>query len=145
MPQFVITVYQHTYVDKPTVNPLPHQILGVLDEQFQITCHATNDKDAPHTMMFTWITPDGVGHNVNMTSEDDHTASSTLYISSLARSDGGTYKCYVTNNNVSNARVVTSTTVIVKGLCYNMHIILGCNIAIMLNRTSTTAIEFYCY
>ena len=71
-------------------------------------------------MMFTWMTPDGVDHNVNMTSEDDaHTASSTLYISRLARSDNGTYKCYVTNNNVSNASVVvTSTTVIVEGWCY---------------------------
>ena len=73
-------------------------------------------------MMFTWMTPDGVAidHNVNMTSEDDdHTASSTLYISRLARSDNGTYKCYVTNNNVSNASVVTSTTVIVEGWCYS--------------------------
>ena len=92
----------------------------MLDEQFQITCNATNDNDAPHNMMFTWITPDGVDHNVNMTSEDDdHTASSTLYISRLARSDNGTYRCYVTNNNVSNASVVTSTIVIVKGLWYS--------------------------
>ena len=97
----------------------PSQTLGVLGEQFQITCNATNDKDAPHNMMFTWMTPDGVDHNVKMTSEDDdHTASSTLYISRLARSDNGTYKCYVTNNNASSASVVTSTTVIVEGLCY---------------------------
>ena len=89
-----------------------------MGEQFQITCNATNDKDAPH-MMFTWMTPDGVDPIVNMTSEDDdHTASSTLYISRLARSDNGTYKCYVTNNNVSNANVVTTTTVIVEGLYY---------------------------
>ena len=115
-----------------------------MDEQFQITCNATNDKDAPHNMMFTWMTPDGVDHNVNMTSEDDdHTASSTLYISRLTRSDNGTYKCYVTNNNVSNARVVTSTTVIVKGLCCNMYIIMDCNV--MFNRTSTTAIELHYY
>ena len=98
---------------------MPPQILGVLGEQFQITCNATNDKDAPHNMTFTWMTPDGVDHNVKMTSEDDdHTASSTLYISRLARSDNGTYKCYVTNNNASSASVVTSTTVIVEGLCY---------------------------
>ena len=103
--------------DNPTINPLQHQTLGVLDEQFQITCNATNDKDAPHNMMFTWITPDGVDYNVNMTSEDDdHSVSSTLYISRLARSDNGTYKCYVTNNNVSNASIFTSTTVIVEGL-----------------------------
>ena len=106
-----------TYIDKPTVNSLPPQTLGVLDERFQITCNATNDKDALHNMMFTWRVPDGVDHYVNMTCEDDHTASSTLYISRLAKSDNGTYKCYVTNNNVSNARVVISTTVIVKGLC----------------------------
>ena len=109
----------HINTDEPIVNALPHQTLGVLDEQFQITCNATNDKDAPHNVMFTWMTPDGVDHNVNMISEnDDHTASSTLYINRLARSDNGTYKCYVTNNNVNNASVVTSTTVIIEGWCY---------------------------
>ena len=88
-----------------------------MGEQFQITSVATNDKDAPHNMMFTWMTPDGVDYNVNITSEDDdHTASSTLYISRLARSDNGTYKCYVTNNNVSDASIFTSTTVMVEGL-----------------------------
>ena len=102
--------------DKPTVTPLPPQTLGVLNEQLQITCNAINDEDAPQNVMFTWMVPDGVDHNVNMTSEDDdHTASSTLYISRLTRSDNGTYKCNVTNNNVSS--VVTSTTVIVEGLC----------------------------
>ena len=108
----------------------------MLDEQFQITCNATNDKDAPHNMMFTWMTPDGVDHNVNMTSEDDdHTASSTLYISRLARSDNGTYKCYVTNNNVSNASVVTIVTiVIVKGWYCNMYIIMDCNVISLLER-----------
>ena len=107
----------------------------MLDEQFQITCNATNDKDAPHNMMFIWMTPDGVDHNVNMTSEDDdNTASSTLYISRLARSDSGTYKCYVTNNNVSNARVVTSTIVIVKGLCCNRYIIMDCNVICLIER-----------
>ena len=92
----------------------------MLGEQFQITCNATNDKDAPHNMMFTWMTPDGVDHNVKITGEDDdHTASSSLYISRLARSDNGTYKCYVTNNNYdSSASVVISTTVIVEGLSY---------------------------
>ena len=80
--------------------------------------------------MFTWVIPDGVDHNVNMASEDDnHTASSTLYISRLARSDSGTYKCYVTNNNVSNAIVVTSTIVIVEGWWHSytrMHHIILC-------------------
>ena len=122
---------------------LPPETVGVLGEQFQITCNATNDKDAPHNMMFTWMTPDGVDHNVKMTSEDDdHTASSTLYISRLARSDNGTYKCYVTNNNASSASVVTSTTVIVEGLCYTC-IIMECNV--MFTRTSITTTEFkYC-
>jgi len=115
----------------------------VLGEQFKITCYATNDKDAPHNMMFTWMTPDGVVHNVNMTSEDDdHTASSTLYISRLARSDNGTHKCIVTNNKVSSTSVFTSTTVIVEGLCYTC-IIMESNV--MFTRTSITAIEFYCY
>ena len=112
-------VFTHINADKPVLTQFPPQMLGVLGEQFQITCNATNDEDAPHNMMFTWMTPDGVDHNVKMTSEDDdHTASSTLYISILARSDNGTYKCYVTNNNASSASVVTSTTVIVEGLCY---------------------------
>ena len=115
----LLLMFNSTTLDKPNIIPFPPQALGVLGEQFQITCNATNDKDAPHNMMFTWMTPDGVDHNVKMTSEDDdHTASSTLYISRLARSDNGTYKCYVTNNNASSASVVTSTTVIVEGLCH---------------------------
>ena len=93
--------------------------------------------------MFTWMTPDGVDHNVKITSEDDdHTASSTLYITRLARSDNGTYKCYVTNNNASNASVVTSTTVTVEGLCYTC-IIMECNV--VFTRTSIAATEFKCY
>ena len=109
-------LFQHN-TDNPTINRLPHQTLGVLGEKFQITCNATNDKDAPHHMMFTWMTPDGVDYDVNMTSEDDdQTASSTLFISRLARSDNGTYKCYVINNNISDAIVVTSTTVTVEGV-----------------------------
>jgi len=131
------------YTDKPKVVPFPHEIHGVLGEQFKITCYATNDKDAPHNMTFTWMTPDGFVHNVNMTSEDDdHTTSSTLYISRLARSDNGTYKCIVTNNEVSSTSVVTSTTVIVEGLCYTC-IIMECNV--MFTRTFITAIEFQCY
>ena len=79
------------------------------------------------------MTPDGIDHNVNMTSEDDdHTASSTLYISRLARSDNGTYKCCVTNNNISNASVVT--IVIVKGWYCNMYIIMECNVICLLER-----------
>ena len=107
-------------IGKPKVNALPNLTFGVLGKQFQITCNATNDKDAPRDMMFTWMTPDGVDPIVKMTSEDDdHTASSTLYISRLSRSDNGTYKCYVTNNNVSSAsRVTITTTVIVEGLYY---------------------------
>ena len=121
---------------------LPNLTLGVLGEQFQITCNATNDKDAPHNMMFTWMTPDGVDPIVNMTSEDDdHTASSTLYIGRLARSDNGTYKCYVTNNNVSSANVVTSTSVIVEGWCSCLMF----QFNVVIARMSITATEFYCY
>ena len=116
----LLTTILSTFIintDNPTINLLSNQTLGVLDEQFQITCNATNDKDAPHNIMLTWMSPDGVDYNVNMTSEDDdHTASSTLYISRLARNDNGTYKCYATNNNVSDASIFTSTTVIVEGL-----------------------------
>ena len=92
--------------------------------------------------MFTWMTPYGVDPIVNMTSEDDdHTASSTLYISRLARSDNGTYKCYVTNNNVSSANVVTSTSVIVEGWCSCLMF----QFNVVIARTSITATEFYCY
>ncbi|XP_065886416.1 uncharacterized protein [Dysidea avara] len=108
--QAVIIIY-----DKPKVVQLAHQSHGVLGEEFKITCSATNDRDA-QDMTFAWIVPDGVDDFVIMTSKDDHyTASSTLYISKLARSDYGTYKCLVTNNGTKNDEsVVTSTVVIVE-------------------------------
>ena len=86
-----------------------------MDEEFQITCNATNDRDAPD-MTFTWILPDGVDHYVATREDNHYMASSTLYISRLARNDRVIYKCLVTNNQLQNGSVATSTMVIPEGL-----------------------------
>ena len=129
--------------DKPKVVQLAHQSHGVLGEEFKITCSATNDRDA-QDMTFVWIVPDGVDNFVIMTGKDDHyTASSTLYISKLARSDYGTYKCLVTNNGTKNESVVTSTVVIVEGLCMNILIVIMKYYIV--SRTFVPTTECNCY
>ena len=86
----------------------------MLGEEFQITCTATNDQDAPTNLMFSWRTPKGVEKTT--TDEDDsRTASSTLHISSVTSSDNGSkYTCNV--RNIRGGGVGTSFTLIVEGI-----------------------------
>ena len=87
----------------------------MLGEEFQITCTATNDQDAPENLMFSWRTPKGVEFNETTTDEDDsRTASSTLHINSITNSDGGQYRCIV--RNIEGGGVGTSLTLIVEGI-----------------------------
>jgi len=85
----------------------------VFGEEFQITCTATNDQDAPTNLMFSWRTPRGVEFNETTTDEDDsRTASSILHISNVTNS-GGQYRCIVRNVGGSE---VTASRLIVEGL-----------------------------
>ena len=100
------------------IKKLPQQLHIVLSEEFQITCTATNDQDAPMKLMFSWRVPDGVMFNNITTDEDDSLrASSTLHIGRVTHNHSGVYQCFVRNDghqrNSKNS--VTSTTVIVEG------------------------------
>ena len=98
----------------PIVQELPQQVHVVLGEEFQITCTATNDQDAPTNLMFSWRSPRIVEFNETTTDEDDsRTASSTLLISSVTNNDSGRYRCSVRNDGGS---AVTSLRLIVEGL-----------------------------
>ena len=87
----------------------------MLGEEFQITCTATNDQDAPTNLMFSWEAPRGAEFNETTTDEDDSlTASSTLHVISVTKSHGGKYACNV--RNTRRANVDTSFTLIVEGI-----------------------------
>ncbi|XP_065918156.1 contactin-3-like isoform X3 [Dysidea avara] len=103
-----ITVY-----GPPILQELPQQVHVVLGEEFQITCTATNDQDAPTNLMFSWEAPRGAEFNETTTDEDDSlTASSTLHVISVTKSHGGKYACNV--RNTRRANVDTSFTLIVE-------------------------------
>ena len=86
----------------------------MLGEEFQITCTATNDQDAPTNLMFSWRTPRGVEFNETTTDEDhSRTASSALQINSVANSHRGQYRCSARNNGGSE---LTTSRLIVEGL-----------------------------
>ena len=96
------------------VQELPQQVHVVLGEEFQITCTATNDQDAPTNLMFSWRTPRGVQINETATDEDDtRTASSTLHINSVTKRDSGVYECGVRNDG---GEKYTELELIVEGL-----------------------------
>ena len=98
------------------VQELPQQVHVVLGEEFQITCTATNDQDAPTNLMFSWEAPRGAELNETTTDEDDsRTASSTLHISSVTNNNNGSkYTCNV--RNIRGGGVGTSFTLIVEGI-----------------------------
>jgi len=112
-------MYVATLSGPPIVQKLPQQVHVVLGEEFQITCTATNDQDAPTNLMFSWRAPRGVEFNETTTDEDgNRTASSTLYISNVTSYDGGQYRCNVSNDGGNE---VTSFILIVEGLQSNYH------------------------
>ena len=117
----VITLTLHivVFTGPPVIQELPQQVHVVFGEEFQITCTATNDQDAPTNLMFSWRTPRGVEFNETTTDEDDsRTASSTLHISNVVHS--GEYKCVVGNGGTISAS--TSTVVVVEGECHVIYI-----------------------
>ena len=95
---------------------MPQQLHIVLSEELQITCTATNDRDAPMKLMFSWRVPDGVMFNNITTDEDDSLrASSTLRISAVTRNHHGRYQCAVRNGEDRSVNSSKSTTVIIEG------------------------------
>ena len=115
----------------PPVEELPKQAHGVLNEEFQITCTATNDHHAPSNLMFSWEAPRGIESNYTKlnytklnytklnyttTDEDDkRVASSTLHFSNVTLDRGGMYTCRVRNRVGEGLNVDTMFTLIVEG------------------------------
>ena len=99
----------------PVVHELPQQVHVVLGEEFQITCTATNDQDAPSNLIFSWkALYRRIQFNETTTDEDDsRVASSTLHISRVTNNDDGRYQCSVSNGGRSE---VSISTLIVEGL-----------------------------
>ena len=108
-------VILHYHTGPPIVQELPQQVHVVLGEEFQITCTATNDQDAPTNLMFFWRTPRRAEFNETTTDEDNsRIASSALHISRVTNNFGGQYTCNVRNNRRGN--VNTSFALIVEGI-----------------------------
>ena len=100
----------------PVIKELPKQLHAVLGEQFQITCIATNDQDAPMNLMFSWHIPNRVQPNITTTDEDNsHMATSTHHISTVTRDHSGMYMCTVSNGNDQGNANSVNWTVVVEG------------------------------
>ena len=96
------------------VERLPQQFHVVLGREFQITCNATNDQDAPMNLTLSWRTPNGIGI-ITTDEHDDLTATSTLHIGSVTRDHGGMYQCTASNGERRGNNVSVSSTLVVEG------------------------------
>ena len=96
------------------VMELPQQLYAVLGKEFQITCTATNDQDAPMNLTLSWTTP----NDVDITTTNEHnglTAISTLHISNVTHNHGGVYQCTVSNGEHQGNDVSITSTLVVEG------------------------------
>ena len=103
------------------VKGLPQQLHAVLGKEFQITCTATNDRDALMSLILSWITPTGV--DITITDEyDGLTATSTLHISNVTHNHGGVYQCTASNGEHQGNNVSITSTLVVEG---EIHLLYG--------------------
>ena len=94
---------------------LPQQLHAVLGKEFQITCTATNDQDAPMNLTVSWKALNGV---TDITTTDEHnsnTITSTLHISNVTHAHGGMYRCTASNGERRRNNVSVSSTLVVEG------------------------------
>ena len=93
---------------------MPQQLHAVLDKEFDITCTATNDQDAPMSLILSWTTPTGV----DITTTDEHDGlitTSTLHISNVTHNHGGVYQCTASNGEHQGNNVSVTSTLVVEG------------------------------
>ena len=94
---------------------LPQQLHAVLGKEFQITCTATNDQDAPMNLTVSWKALNGV---TDITTTDEHNGlrtTSTLHISNVTHDHGGMYQCTASNGERQRNKVSVSSTLVVEG------------------------------
>ena len=86
----------------------------MLGKEFQITCTATNDQDAPMSLILSWTIPTVV----DITTADEHnglTTTSTLHISILTHNHGGVYQCTASNGEHQGNNVSVTSTLVLEG------------------------------
>ena len=104
------------------IEELPQQLHVLLGKEFNITCTATNDQDAPMNLTLSWTAPSG-----NITTTNNHhglTASSTLYISNVTNDHGGVYVCTSSNGDLQGNNISVTSTLVIEGITLNKFIIL---------------------
>ena len=101
----------------PIVERLPQQLHAELGKEFQITCTATNDQDAPMNLTLSWRTP----NVTDITTTDEHNSNtiiSTLHISNVTHAHGGMYQCTASNGERRGNNVSVSSNLVVEGNSY---------------------------
>ena len=109
------------------IEELPQQLHVLLGKEFNITCTATNDHDAPMKLTLFWIAPSGA----DITTINKHhglTASSTLYINNVTNDHGGVYVCTSSNGDHQGNNISVTATLVVEGITLNS---LLCSVGIM--------------
>ena len=101
----------------PMVEGLPQQLHVVLGKEFQITCTATNDQDAPMNLMLSWRTPNSIGI-ITTNEHNGLRAISTLHISNVTRDHDGVYQCTASNGERRGNNVSVSSTLVIEGNSY---------------------------
>ena len=109
------------------IEELPQQLHVLLGKEFNITCTATNDHDAPMNLTLFWTAPSGAV--ITTTNKHDGlTATSTLYISNVTHNHSGVYVCTATNGEHQGNNIFVTSTVVAEGITLNS---LLCSIGIM--------------
>ena len=109
------------------IEELPQQLHVLLGKEFNITCTATNDYDAPMNLTLSWTAPSGA--DITTTNKHDGlTTTSTLYVSNVTHDHGGVYVCTASNGEHQGNNIFVTSTVVVEGITLNS---LLCSIGIM--------------
>ena len=97
------------------IQELPLQLHAVLGEEFNISCTATNDHDAPMNLTLSWTAPNGV--NITTTNKHDGltAATSTLRISNVTHDHGGVYQCTLSNGRHRRNNISVTSTIVIEG------------------------------
>ena len=67
-----------------------------MGKEFNITCIATNDHDAPMNLTLSWTAPSGIDI-ITANKHDGLTTTSTLYVSYVTHDHSGVYVCTASN------------------------------------------------
>ena len=98
----------------PMIEKLPLQLHAVLGKEFNTTCTATNDHDAPMNLTLSWTAPS----RADISTTDKHdglSTTSTLHISNVTHNHNGTYQCTASNGEHQGNSISIASTLVVEG------------------------------